>query len=299
MPLPDLLDLGGTGPAIHLAPANGFPPQTYRRFAAALASHFHVFSLLPRPLWPGSDPRSAPTWRPLATDLVRGLQAVGLHGIAGVGHSIGGVLTLWAALERPDLFRAVVLVDPVILPPGWLRTLRFLRALHLADRQPLVQAALHRRRVFAGRAECYDHYRTKPLFVRWPDDILHDYVDAGTRERPDGSVELVYPPEWEAHIFATTPTQIWRDVPKLKTPALVLRGELSETFRLEAQSRMARLLPAVRFVTIGGAGHLLPMEKPEQTAHAIDRFLQTESLRIDKNSENWYHNRKDLTDDQP
>ncbi len=273
MPKPDVLDLGGTGPALHLAPANGFPPGTYRRFAAALAPHFHVLSLLPRPLWPGSNPHSAPTWRPLAADLIEGLDALGLHGIVGVGHSLGGVLTLWATIARSDLFRAAVFVEPVVLPPGYLRTLRLLRTLGLAGRQPLVRAALHRRRVFPDRALCYHHYRTKPVFARWPDDVLFDYVNSGTRDRPNGQVELVYPTEWEAHIFATAPTDIWRDVPRLATPALVLRGELSGTFRPEAQSRMARLVPAARFVTLAGAGHFVPMEKPELTAQAIYRFL--------------------------
>jgi pimeloyl-ACP methyl ester carboxylesterase len=118
--MPDfkLLDLGGHGPFVHLAPANGFPPATYRQLARDLAQGYHVVSLLPRPFWPGSRPESAPDWHPLAGDLIRGLDELGLSGIVGLGHSIGGVLTLWAAIERPDLFRAVILVDPVIFAPG-------------------------------------------------------------------------------------------------------------------------------------------------------------------------------------
>jgi pimeloyl-ACP methyl ester carboxylesterase len=274
MPHVKPLDLGGHGPFVHLAPANGFPPATYRQLARDLAQGYHVVSLLPRPLCPGSRPESAPDWHPLADDLIRGLDGLGLSGIVGLGHSIGGVLTLWAAIERPDLFRAVILVDPVIFPPSMLRLMRAGGALHLARRIPLVRAALHRRRLFPDRQACFDHYRGKPLFDRWSDSGLWDYVDAGTHLRPDGQLELLYPPEWEAHIFATTPTAVWRGVSRLRLPALLVRGEHSPTFLPAAQERLLRLLPRAQSVTIRDAGHLVPMERPHDVASAILEFLE-------------------------
>lgn len=274
-----LEDLGGHGPVLHLAHANGFPPGTYRRLAAALADDYHLVALPARPLWPGSRPQDAPTWRPLAGDLRQGLEALGLRGIVGVGHSLGGVLTLWAAVaslaRRPDLFRAVVLVDPVILPRHWLWGLRLLRLLGIEKRQPLVQRALQRRRTWPSRRACFDHYRQKTFFAPWSDAALWDYVNSGTVVQADGSAHLRYPPEWEAHIFATTPLGIWRDLPKLRPPTLLLRGETSATFRPEVQAQVARRLPQARVATVAGAGHLLPMEKPAETAAAIRAFLQS------------------------
>ena len=271
----DLLeDLGGQGPVLHLAHANGFPPGTYRLFARALAGRYHVVALPARPLWPGSTPGEAPTWRAMAGDLRRGLEALAAPGIVAVGHSLGGVLTLWAAIDRPDLFRAAVLIDPVILPPHWLWWLRLARAAGLDGRQPFVQAALRRRRIWPDDRACFDHYRRKQLFARWSDDALWDYVRAATRDGA-GGVTLRYPPEWEAHIFATVPTGIWRDVPRLRLPCLVVRGEHSETFLPASLARVARLLPAARVVTIPGAGHLLPMERPRETAAAVLDFLTT------------------------
>ncbi|MGD8623275.1 MAG: alpha/beta hydrolase, partial [Anaerolineae bacterium] len=195
--------------------------------------------------------------------------------LVGVGHSLGGVLTLWAAIARPDLFRAVVLVDPVILPARWLWMLRLLRLLGLGRHQPLVQGALRRRHTWPDRQACFHHLRGKALFARWSDDALWDYVEAGTQARPGGGIALRYPPEWEARIFATPPTRIWRDVPHLDRPALILRGERSQTFRPEAQARLGHLLPGARLGTIAGAGHLLPMEQPAATAAAIRDFLAT------------------------
>ena len=278
---PRLLDLGGTGPIVHLAHANGFPPGTYRPLTETLTGHpadgagrsYHVIALPSRPLWPGSLPESAPSWHPLADDLIRGLDDLGLSGIVGIGHSLGGVLTLWAAVRRPDLFRAVVLVDPVVLPPAMLWVVKLLRRLDLERRLPLVRRTLRRRRAWPSRQDCYAHFRSKPLFAAWPDASLWAYVEAATQECAGGQVQLVYPPEWEARIFATMPTDVWRAIPHLSTPALVVRGERSETFRARSEALMARLVPQARFVVVPGAGHLVPMERPVETGAAIRQFL--------------------------
>jgi len=278
-----LHDFGGEGPVIHLAHANGFPPGAYGPFAATLThpavaqatqpQAYHVIGLPARPLWPGSQPESAPDWHVLADDLVRGLDALELSGIIGAGHSMGGVYTMLAAIRRPDLFRAVILIDPVILPPTILRVLSWMRRLGLRKRQPLVQGALRRRRTWPNRQACYERYRGKRLFTRWSDESLWAYVNAGTKPTPDGQVALVYPPEWEAHIFATAPTDVWCYAPQLDTPALVIRGEHTDTFRPGSQARLERLLPQARYHVIPDAGHLAPMERPEETGAVIKEFL--------------------------
>lgn len=301
----DLLhDFGGEGPIIHLSHANGFPPASYAPFAETLINPplldaaerfaadaenrfsnseavgkttgrgFRVIGLPARPLWPHSQPESAPDWHTFANDLIHGLDDLQMKQIIGVGHSMGGVLTLLAAVRRPDLFRAIVLIDPVIMPPMILAVLWLMRRSGLSQRQPLVQGALRRRRVWPSRQACYDHYRGKPLFATWPETSLRAYVEAGTRSTQYGQVELVFPPEWEAHIFATAPTDIWRFVPKLTTPVLTIRGEHTDTYRSQSQQRMARLLPGARFSLISDAGHLVPMERPAETGAVVLDFLQ-------------------------
>ncbi len=272
-----LVDLGGDGPIIHLAHANGFPPAAYEPLAAALRPDYHLIGLPARPLWPGSRPESAPTWQPMAGDLIKALDDLAHSGaisppIIGVGHSLGGVLTLWAAIRRPDLFRAVVLIDPVILPPNQLRILRLMRIVGLHRRLPLARATLRRRRTWPSRRACAEHLATKPFFTSWPAASLDAYVSFGTREQPGGQVELIYPPEWEAHIFATTPTDIWRCVPQLSTPVLAIRGEHSPTFPAGSLARLARLLPQAHTLTIPDSDHMVPLERPVETAAAIRDF---------------------------
>jgi len=145
----------------------------------------------------------------------------------------------------------------------------------LHRRLPLVRATLRRRRIWPSRRACTEHLATKPFFAGWPPASLSAYVNFGTRERPDGQVELIYPPEWEAHIFATTPTDIWRYVPQLSTPVLAIRGERSPTFPAGSLARLARLLPKACTLTIPDSDHMVPLERPAETAEAIRAFAGT------------------------
>ena len=274
IPSIDLLhEFGGTGPVVHLAHANGFPPGAYGPLAGTLADRFRVIGLPARPLWPGSQPESIQGWHPFTDDLIQGLDALGLRGVCGIGHSMGGVFTLRAAVQRPDLFRALALIDPVILPPSWLLAVRLMHAWKLERYQPFVQGALRRRRTWPSRQACYEHFRGKQLFRKWPESGLRAYVQAATRQRADGTFELIYPPEWEARIFATTPTDIWRDVARLKLPVLFVRGERTNVFRPEFQEHIARMLPGAQFAVIPGAGHLVPLERPAETGRAVGEFF--------------------------
>jgi pimeloyl-ACP methyl ester carboxylesterase len=152
--------------------------------------------------------------------------------------------------------------------------IRLTRWLGLYWHQPLVQGALRRRQTWPSRQACYEHYRARPLFASWPEASLRAYVEAATRPRANGGFELIYPPQWEARIFATTPTDIWRDVPQLRVPALFVRGERSDVFRPECQRRIARCLPGARFAVVPDAGHLAPLERPAQTGAVIRDFLE-------------------------
>jgi pimeloyl-ACP methyl ester carboxylesterase len=107
-------DWGGSGPALHFAHANGFPPGTYRKLIDELTNHRHVFSMAARPLWPDSRLQALRDWSPLAEDLRAELNRRGVRGIVGVGHSLGAVISLLAAAADPGLFSAVIAVDPII-----------------------------------------------------------------------------------------------------------------------------------------------------------------------------------------
>lgn len=271
-------DFGGRGPLIHIAHANGYPPGAYRAFAAALAPLGRVIGQTTRMLQPGTDPKNLASWHELAHDLVRLLEAEATAGgsTIGIGHSLGGVLTLYAAVERPALFRAVVLIEPVFLVPELIALAR--AAGSAFDPFALVATALRRRDRFGSRAEALAHWRPKPVFAGVGDDVLADYVDAALREDPDAKspderFRLAYPRAWEARIHSTPPLDVWDLVPRLAVPTLAIRGQTTDTITAAAWAHWQRLQPAARFVEVPDSGHLAPFERPEAVAATIAAFL--------------------------
>ncbi len=265
--------LGGQGTLCHLAPANGFPPQVYTPLVTALADVGRFIALVPLAMRAVIPPPRKLTWHMLAEEMANHLQAYGLQQVVAIGHSLGGVMSLLAAARYPSLFRALVLMDPVILPPATLWMLRWLRRVGLEGRSALVRAARRRRRVFPNREAARERYRRHPFFAAWHPQAFEAYVHYGLRERADGSVELAYSPDWEARVFATVPIDIWQWILRVRLPTLVVYGARSDTFRRSAARRLQRVWPHARFVALADAGHMFPLEEPERAARAIRPFL--------------------------
>lgn len=267
------IDLGGEGPDLHFAHANGFPAETYRNLLERLSGACHVLGMNQRPLWPGFRPGDIRSWNDLVDDLIGFLDARTKPPVVGVGHSLGGVLTALASVRRPDLFCATVLIDPVFLPLTMMPVWWLLKLSRLARLLPLVQAAKKRRRVWESREAVLKRYREVPAFRTFHPGVLEDYVEHGFVPDAGGGVRLRYPPEWEAWVFEQTPHDQWRLLSRIPPPCLVMRGETSDTFRPAVLARMRRVFPEARYVEIPGAGHFAPLEKPPAVAREILAFL--------------------------
>lgn len=261
-------DFGGSGPPLHFAHANGYPPRAYRSLLEGLSADYRVMAMRMRPLWPGARPHDLRDWRPLADDLDRFLDQQGLSSVLGWGHSMGATTTLRLALRQPGRFRALVLIDPVFFPPGMIVFWDLIYRLRLTYRlHPLVKGALKRRSEFESRAAMFANYRSKAVFRRLSDAALADYVEALACPRANGRVGLCYPPEWEARIYVTgmrADLEIWRALPGLKPPLLIIRGAETDTFWERTGRLVRRRLPTARVVTLPESTHLVALEKPEQ-----------------------------------
>ena len=55
---------------------------------------------------------------------------------------------------------------------------------------------------------------------------------------------------------------------------LAIRGEHSDTFRVDAAERLKRKIADCKLVSIANAGHFVPMGKPEECARIITDFIK-------------------------
>ena len=250
-----------------LAPANGFPPETYRPALAAVLAEHHVGSLPPRAMWEdaGAPPQTPGSWTTLGDDLLEGMRIHRLPPVIAIGHSFGAVASLLAATRDRSRFRALAMLDPTILPPALMDELREQRHRGEMSFRPLVQGARKRRAHFASEAEAFEYWRGKPLFVDWSDDAVWRYVRAMLKPAPDaGGFTLTWSPAWEAYYYESFYSDSWEDIARLdpSLPILVVAGATTDTFLPEAASLLRERLPWARHVTIPGYGHLFPQAAP-------------------------------------
>jgi pimeloyl-ACP methyl ester carboxylesterase len=251
------------------AHANGFPPGSYGKLLRELSADYRVSAFSARALWPEYDPSSVASWRDLAQDLCRSMEEHGLRRMLGVGHSLGGALTIMAAAGDPHLFSALALVDPVVFTGGHALFWGVLKGLGFGHRLPLIRGARRRRERFADLDAARSAYAGKSVFSTWDPEVLDDYVRAGFRETGDGEVELRYSKGWEARIFELTPASVWSDLRRIELPTLVIRGAFSDTFRPAAARRVERELARATIVELPETSHFLPMEAPLDVARLI------------------------------
>lgn len=269
----ELKEWGGTGPVIHIAHANGFPPGTYGQLIRNLKGHGRVVSWTTLPLREGTRPEEVAGWNDLAIDLRAGLDKCGLSGVVGVGHSLGAVVSLMAAAADPGLFRGLVLVDPVLFA-GW-RSLAWglIRMVGQAHRFYLARGARKRRDQWPSRDVVLRAWTGRAPFSGWASGVLEDYVESGFVDAPTG-VKLAYPKEWEAHLFECAPHSVWSTARRVVVPVVVLRGEESDTFLPSACRRLKKELPEARIVDVPGTSHFVPMERPDVVTEEVVGLLR-------------------------
>lgn len=270
-------DLGGDGTPLHFLHANGYPPECYMPLLEHLKLNYRPFGMKLRPLWDGANKDDFQDWHPYSDDLLRFLSDRETGPVIGVGHSIGGIVTLRAALRDPKKFRALILLDPVFFVPPFLALWNFVRAIGMGEKaHPLIPAAKRRRREFDNLESLFQSYRSKSVFRYMSDESLKQYIEGITKPKADGNgYELAYTPEWETHIYLTglRDFDLWRGLPDLDVPTLIIRGAETDTFLPNAEKLVKKKNPRIRIYTLEKATHILPLEHPQEVADIIKDFL--------------------------
>ena len=264
------------GTSLLFAHANGYPPDCYAPLFDLL-NGYQINAIRQRPLWNESQPEEIKDWHPLSDDLLHFMDEQKMDKSIAIGHSMGGIAILRAALREPERFSRVILLDPVLFPPYFIQFYKIIRALNLAHKlHPLVPAAQKRRRIFKSREMMLRGYRSKPVFRYFSDEALEAYVNGITCPLGDGSYQLCYSADWEVKIYVTgvwRDMELWRELPNLTPPLLIIRGAETDTFYESAGNLVKKKLPGAKVVTIPKSTHLVPLEQPEMVASEIRKFI--------------------------
>ncbi len=257
-----------TKPLIHFSHGNSYPAGSYTRFFDYLRPDFDIRSV---DMY-GHDPRYPVTdgWPKLVEQLITCLESYPAPVIL-VGHSLGGMLSMMAAKQRPELVRCVVMLDSPVVA-GWrAMLLRMSKGRSWSDKFSPAKFSLRRRNVFPDEQAAHEHFISKPMFAAWAPGVLSDYLEHGLEPHPEG-VQLRFRREIETEIYRALPHHLGGLMSgRFPVPIGFVAGTESEELRM-AGLGATRALVRENFSEIEG-GHLFPMESPEKAAQLTREMI--------------------------
>ena len=200
-------------------------------------------------------------------DAWRLVDQLGISELSIIGTSLGGLMAMIMASQRPQIVKAVVLNDigPEVDPAGYARVLA--SAGSQFDVKSWPEAVQHCREahlsVLPGKpAEFWQEFTRR----------TYRNNDAGEPEfEMDPNVYRVFT-EATPERVAGSPVDPWEAFRAVTMPCLVLRGELSDFLSAEIVGRMQAVKPDLEHALIPQRGHAPLLDEVEAVA-AIDSGL--------------------------
>lgn len=259
---------GGQGKMIHFAHANGYPPEGYRQFFSPFLKKHEIIGSKYKPLWSDQKPNTLKSWKAFGKDMIRFMDERGMRKVIGMGHSMGGSISVLVAHERPDLFERLILLDPVIFSYNRYLFTKLTPLSLLKKWVPPARLSIKRRNKWDSKKEVYQSWREKKVFKRFSDEVLQDYVDAAIVPTDTGGVTLAFPREWETQVYITAP-YVFKKALQLQLPVTIIKAEQHSVITDKLWDTWQAKSGSTQFIEFKNAGHLLPMEYPEELAKLI------------------------------
>ncbi len=258
---------------IHFAHGNGFPALCYSQMLDRLKEQFdicYIDKIGHDPLFPVSE-----NWHNLVHELIASVQKQATQPVIAVGHSLGGILSFLAAVEQPELFKAVIMLDSPLIGRFKSSMVRLAKTLGIIDRVTPALRTMGRRVYWRDHEVLVKYLKTRDLFKSFTSECLNDYINYGLELRENGYY-LRFDKHIEYQIYRTLPHILPDFAGKLITPSALIYGDKSTVVdRLDV--RYMKKSFNIKTFKMQGT-HLFPMEHPKEVAHqiieAVDAILK-------------------------
>jgi lipase len=263
-----LWDWTGEGRPVIFCHATGFHGRCWDQVIRNLDPKLHSIALDMRSHGRSQQIPPPMHWPDFAYDTAALGDQLGWKGAIGVGHSMGGYAVALAAAMRPGMFRALVLLDPVIMAPQSYTGHWY--AEHFARK---------RKRHWESADEMFARFEGRGPFKAWNQEVLRDYCDHAF----NWNGELACLPEVEGSIYenCTLPdaNPYALGVEKIDVPVVVVRSAVEFELGFTAMEasptnpNFVGLLRHGRDEHWPDVSHFIPMETPERVARIIGEFV--------------------------
>ncbi len=261
---------------IHFAHANGFPGECYQQLYKSLRLTDTV-SFIPM-IGHNTDYPITDNWSYLIDEIIDSVVTQSNEAVVGVGHSLGGVLTLLASFKRPALFKQVILLDEPLFGFTKSTAIRLIKSLRLIHLVTPSKRSKKRKAIWPSKAEAKAYLLSKPLYQSFHSKCMDDYLDFALIERADKQFQLRFCREKESLIFETVPHTMHRLAKKTFIPVSLIYSESSHIITKHDLRKMKKGYGFSTMVCQGS--HLFPLEYPGETAQHIQQLIHQSSRRV-------------------
>ncbi|WEG09443.1 alpha/beta fold hydrolase [Microbacterium horticulturae] len=233
----------GTGDPMVLIPGQAVSRRTWDLIVPALAERFRVITYDHRGI--GASTLGAPAeWstRTLAADALAVLDAAGAERAHVVGHSMGGRIGQWLAIDAPGRVASLALISAT---PG--------------DARGVPRPAEATRALAGGDPVALGPYFFSEGFRRRHPDVL------GLLARGDAPMRAR-----RGHFVASSTHDSWDDLTRITAPTLVVHGADDEITPAANGRALAERIPGAEYLEVAG-GHGVYLEDPAVIA-AVAEF---------------------------
>jgi lipase len=258
----------GDGPAIIMLHATGFLPWLWHPIAKRLAGSCRIIAPYFCDHRHDEPEDGVVSWLSLAKDLCNLCQALKIEKPLLTGHSMGATIITIASAIYSAPAEKIIMIEPIYLPE------HIYSAGLTVEQHPLASRAIRRRNKWANRNEALEYLRSKPLFASWDSEALELYLNYGMMTDEAGGLTLACSPQRETALFmGGLSYNPWPLLHEITSPTLVLEGEKSENSTYIDLQKATSLMHNGTYKLVKGVGHLIPMEKPGETAEILKEFF--------------------------
>jgi pimeloyl-ACP methyl ester carboxylesterase len=253
---------------LHFSHANGFPAGCYSTLLSYLSDDFDI-GVIDR-IGHNSDYPVTNNWSELVKQLIHYFEQTYSQPVYAVGHSLGGVLSMMVAAQRPDLVKGLIMLDAPFLTAFEAHGIALVKRLGLMDKVTPAGRTLGRKEEWDSVEHASQYFSEKRLFQAFDKRCLDDYVNHGTQPLENGGRSLHFKAETEISIYRTIPHNL-HHTKRLSMPSAVIAGTSSDVFKRHHETKVKRQLGMdVSWVE---GGHMFPLEKPEVTVELIKNYI--------------------------
>ncbi|MCH2656147.1 MAG: alpha/beta hydrolase [Dehalococcoidia bacterium] len=266
----------GQDPSVVFAHATGFHARCWDEVIENLANQQ---CYAPDLRGHGRSEKTPPPypWPVFAEDILGLCESFDIKGAIGVGHSMGGFAVTLAAALNPKIFSALLLIDPVILPPE----------AYVETGSTNQHFVARRRNEWSSVSEMFERFSTRPPFNSWREEALQLYCEYGLLPNSEGTgFVLACPPAIEAAVYdgakAKDPYPLLGDV---HIPVRILRSSFTSSKKPDEDDKTPNMSASPTVKSLAGSfqnasdillyerSHFIPMEDPVLVAEQVKDLI--------------------------